>query len=175
MAAIIPLRQTSKWAKQQNLPPTRKRNQVSRTREYLTPDEVERVIVVARQAGGRLAERDCPADHGGLPARAPRVRADRAAMGPNRSKGGHPACRQTQARLALHPSAAGPGASSFTRVEAPAVRRRALRIHVVTWRPDDEAHRPLRRRRSREGRGHRVSGSSTHAASRHGLLPGERR
>jgi integrase len=58
MAAIIPLRQTSKWAKQGNLPPTRKRNQASRTREYLTPDEVERMIVAARHTGGRLAERD---------------------------------------------------------------------------------------------------------------------
>jgi integrase len=58
MAAIIPLRQTSKWAKQENLPPIRQRNQASRTREYLTPDEVERTIVAVRHAGGRLAERD---------------------------------------------------------------------------------------------------------------------
>ena len=58
MAAIIPLRQTSKWAKQGNLPPTRQRNQASRTREFLTPDEVERMIGAARHAGGRLAERD---------------------------------------------------------------------------------------------------------------------
>jgi type 1 fimbriae regulatory protein FimB/type 1 fimbriae regulatory protein FimE len=58
MAAIIPLPQTSKWAKQGNLPPTRQRNQTSRTREYLTPDEVERVIVAKRHAGGRLASRD---------------------------------------------------------------------------------------------------------------------
>jgi hypothetical protein len=55
MAAIIPLHQTSKWAKQQNLPPIRQRNQASRTREYLTPAEVERIIVAARHAGGRLA------------------------------------------------------------------------------------------------------------------------
>jgi integrase len=58
MAAIIPLRQTSKWAKRENQPPTRKRNQASRTREYLTPDEVERIVVAARHAGGRLADRD---------------------------------------------------------------------------------------------------------------------
>jgi integrase len=58
MAAVIPLRQTSKWAKQEHLPPIRRRNQASRTREYLTPDEVERIIVAARHAGGRLAERD---------------------------------------------------------------------------------------------------------------------
>src|SRR5271166_5719689 len=61
MAAVIQLPQTSKWAKQQNLPPippVRHRNQVSRTREYLTPDEVERIIVAVRHAGGRLAERD---------------------------------------------------------------------------------------------------------------------
>ena len=58
MAAIIRLPQTSKWAKQQNLPPVRQRNQASRTREYLTPDEVERMIVAARHADGRLADRD---------------------------------------------------------------------------------------------------------------------
>jgi len=58
MAAILPLRQTSKWAKRQNLPPIRQRNQASRTREYLTPDDVERMIAAARHAGGRLAEPD---------------------------------------------------------------------------------------------------------------------
>src|SRR5258707_15437572 len=58
MATVIPLRQASKWAKQDNLPPIRQRNQASRTREYLTPSEVERMIVAARHAGGRLAERD---------------------------------------------------------------------------------------------------------------------
>ena len=44
MAAIIPLHQTSKWAKRDNLPPTRQRNQMSRAREYLTADEVERIV-----------------------------------------------------------------------------------------------------------------------------------
>ena len=58
MAAIISLPQASKWAKQDKLPPIRQRNQASRTREYLTPHEVERMIVAARHAGGRLAERD---------------------------------------------------------------------------------------------------------------------
>ena len=58
MAAVITLPQTSKWAKQDNLPPIRQRNQASRTREYLTPDEVERMVAAARRAGGRLAERD---------------------------------------------------------------------------------------------------------------------
>jgi integrase len=58
MATVIRLPRTSKWAKQDNLPPIRQRNQASRTGEYLTPDEVERMIVAARRAGGRLAERD---------------------------------------------------------------------------------------------------------------------
>jgi type 1 fimbriae regulatory protein FimE len=58
MAEVIPILQASKWAKQLNLPPTRQPNQASRTREYLTPDEVERMIVAARRASGRLAERD---------------------------------------------------------------------------------------------------------------------
>ena len=58
MAAMIQLSQTSKWAKRENQPPIRQPNQASRTREYLTPDEVERMITAARRAGGRLAERD---------------------------------------------------------------------------------------------------------------------
>lgn len=58
MATIISLPQTSKWAKQDKLPPIRQRNQASRTREYLTPDEVDRMTIAARQTGGRLAERD---------------------------------------------------------------------------------------------------------------------
>jgi hypothetical protein len=58
MAEIIPLPQTSKWAKCSNQPPTRQRNQATRTREYLTGDEVERMIVAARRASGRLADLD---------------------------------------------------------------------------------------------------------------------
>jgi type 1 fimbriae regulatory protein FimB/type 1 fimbriae regulatory protein FimE len=58
MAAIIPLPQTSKWAKRENQPPVRQRNDVSRTREYLTSDEVERMIMSARRTDGRVAERN---------------------------------------------------------------------------------------------------------------------
>jgi type 1 fimbriae regulatory protein FimB/type 1 fimbriae regulatory protein FimE len=58
MASVIQLRPTSKWAKRENQPPVRQPHQASRTREYLTLDEVERMIVAARRAGGRLAERD---------------------------------------------------------------------------------------------------------------------
>jgi integrase len=58
MAAVIQLPQTSKWAKRENQPPVRQPNQASRTREYLTPGEVERMVTAARRAGGRLAERD---------------------------------------------------------------------------------------------------------------------
>ena len=58
MATIIPLPQTPKWAKRRNLPPIRQRNQATRTREHLTPDEVQRMITAARHAGGRLADRD---------------------------------------------------------------------------------------------------------------------
>jgi len=59
MAAVIPITQSSKWAKcNENLPPTRQPNRASRSREHLTPDEVERMVVAARRADGRLAERD---------------------------------------------------------------------------------------------------------------------
>jgi integrase len=58
MAALIRLDQTLKWAKRLNLPPIRRRNQTSRSREYLTRDEVERMILATRQVGGRMAYRD---------------------------------------------------------------------------------------------------------------------
>lgn len=54
MAVVVSLRQTSNWAK----PPVRRPNEYTRAREYLTPDEVERMIVAARRADGRMAERD---------------------------------------------------------------------------------------------------------------------
>jgi integrase len=57
MAATIRLDQTPNWAKRRNLPPVRQRNLTSRTREYLTPDEVERMILATRQVGGRVADR----------------------------------------------------------------------------------------------------------------------
>jgi integrase len=45
-------------AKRKRNPPVRQPNDASRSHEYLTPDEVEHMIAVARRAGGRLAERD---------------------------------------------------------------------------------------------------------------------
>jgi integrase len=58
MAAVIELCQTAFWATRKTQPPVRQPNDASRSREYLTPDEVERMIAAARHAGGRLAERD---------------------------------------------------------------------------------------------------------------------
>jgi len=58
LARVIALRQTSFSAKRPNSSPPRQPNQASRTREHLTPDEVERMIAAARQADGRVAERD---------------------------------------------------------------------------------------------------------------------
>jgi type 1 fimbriae regulatory protein FimB/type 1 fimbriae regulatory protein FimE len=58
MAAVIPLPQQSFSVKRLKSPPVRQPNQATRTREHLTPDEVERLMTAARQAGGRLAERD---------------------------------------------------------------------------------------------------------------------
>ncbi len=54
MVVVISLAQVSKSAK----PPVRRRNAETRSREYLTPGEVERMIIAARRAGGRMAERD---------------------------------------------------------------------------------------------------------------------
>jgi integrase len=58
LAKIVQLHQTSFSAKRPKLPPPRQENREVRTREHLTPDEVERLIIAARQAGGRVAERD---------------------------------------------------------------------------------------------------------------------
>jgi len=58
MAAVIDLPQSPFSAKRENVPPPRQPNQTSQSREYLTPDAVERMITAARLAGGRLAERD---------------------------------------------------------------------------------------------------------------------
>jgi type 1 fimbriae regulatory protein FimB/type 1 fimbriae regulatory protein FimE len=61
MAAIIPLRQfpqDSFSARCKALPPVRQPNKAVRTREHLTPDEVERMIAAVRKVGGRLADRD---------------------------------------------------------------------------------------------------------------------
>ena len=58
MVAVIRLDQTPNWAKQRNRPPERQRNNASRSREYLTSDEVERMILATRQVGGRVAFRD---------------------------------------------------------------------------------------------------------------------
>jgi integrase len=58
MAAVIRLDQTLNWAKRRSEPPVRQRNQASRSREYLTLDEVERMILATRHVGGRVADRD---------------------------------------------------------------------------------------------------------------------
>jgi hypothetical protein len=58
IAAVVNFPQTPKWAKRSNTPPTRQPNQATRSREYLTPDEVESMIVAARRGGGRVGERD---------------------------------------------------------------------------------------------------------------------
>jgi hypothetical protein len=45
--------------KRENQLPARQRNDTTRSREYLTPNELERMITAAaRQAGGQLAGRD---------------------------------------------------------------------------------------------------------------------
>ena len=58
MPAVIPRSQTSFSAKRLKSPPPRRQNKAVRTREHLTPEEVECLIIVVRQTGGRVAERD---------------------------------------------------------------------------------------------------------------------
>jgi hypothetical protein len=47
MAAVIQLAQPSFWAKRKKQPPVRQPNDTSRSREYLAPNEVERMIAVS--------------------------------------------------------------------------------------------------------------------------------
>jgi hypothetical protein len=109
MAAVIPIANHHFWARRENHPPTRQRNAASRSREYLTPDEMERMIIAARQAGEWLAERDAllimTAHHHGLRA----FRAHRGALGSDRPKGRYAYRPKTQARLAFDPSVARTG------------------------------------------------------------------
>jgi type 1 fimbriae regulatory protein FimE len=58
MATVIPRSQTSFSAKRLKSPPPRQQNKAVRTREHLTPEEVERLIIAVRQTGGRVAERN---------------------------------------------------------------------------------------------------------------------
>src|SRR5262249_23793894 len=58
MVTVIPLSQSPFPTKAEKPPPPRQSNQASRRHEHLTPDEVERMIAAAHQAGGRVAERD---------------------------------------------------------------------------------------------------------------------
>jgi len=58
LAAVTPLPQQPFSAKRVRTPPARQPNKALRTREHLTPDEVERLIVDAKQTYGRVAERD---------------------------------------------------------------------------------------------------------------------
>ena len=131
--------------------PARQRNQASRTREYLTPDEVERMIVAVRHAGGRLAERDAlsimMAYRHGLRAselialRWEQIDLKAGLLHVVRLKHGSPS---------THPLR-GPELTCVARVEAGAGRRDALCVHVAARRPYDAAHRASRRRGSRQG------------------------
>jgi hypothetical protein len=58
MATLIQLPQRSKWATRENQPTIRQPNQARRTRECLTPDEVERMVSAAPRADAHLAKRE---------------------------------------------------------------------------------------------------------------------
>jgi integrase len=61
MAAVVALSPAPFWAKSgKQAPPRRLKNanKLARAREYLTPDEIERMISATRSSGGRLAGRD---------------------------------------------------------------------------------------------------------------------
>jgi integrase len=59
MAGVVRKLQTPLMAKRRdNRPPVRRSNSAMRSREYLVPEEVERMIAAARRGGGRLADRD---------------------------------------------------------------------------------------------------------------------
>ena len=50
MATVIPLRQTPKWAKRRKPAAYPAAQSATRTREHLTPDEVQRMITTARRS-----------------------------------------------------------------------------------------------------------------------------
>src|SRR5256885_17033628 len=61
MGEVLPLfedSQPSFSARCDKRPPVRQANKTVRTREHLTPDEVERMLAAVRKTGGRLVDRD---------------------------------------------------------------------------------------------------------------------
>jgi integrase len=175
MAAVIQLPQTSKWAKRGKQPPIRQPNQASRTREYLTPDEVEQMITAARHVGGRLAERDAllimtAYRHGLRASELIALRWDQIEL----KAGTLHVARLKHGSPSTHPLR-GPELRALRAWKREQGDADAVRVHVASRRPDNTAHRPSRCRGSRQSSRHRVSGSSAHAPARNRLLSGERR
>jgi integrase len=138
MATVIPLSQSSFSAKRAKTPPPRQPNQASRTREHLTPDEVERLIIAARQIGGRLAERDAllimmAYRHGLRASELAGLRRDQI----NLKAGTFTRC-VSQKWLALHSSSARTGAARPPLVETPTKRAGAVRVYFTPRRADDQ-------------------------------------
>jgi type 1 fimbriae regulatory protein FimE len=57
LTVIVPLAQPSNWAKREHRPPL-KPHKDPLSRDFLTKDEVEAMIVAAKKANGRTADRD---------------------------------------------------------------------------------------------------------------------
>ena len=165
--------QTPKWAKRRNLPPIRQPNQARRTREHLTPDEVQRMMTAARRAGGRLSERDAllimmAYRHGLRASELVALRWDQVDL----KAGMLHVARIKKGSPSTHPLR-GPELERCARGSVSKAKQRPT-FHIATWRPDDAAHGPLCRRGGRKPRD-RVSSPSAHAAPRHRVLLRQRR
>jgi len=173
VAAIVQLHQASFSAKRPKSPPPRKGNSELRTREYLTPDEVERLIIAARHAGGRVAERDAllimmAYRHGLRASEVVALRWDQIDL-----KTGHMhVAKSKNGSPSTHPLR-GPELRALRALRRQQHENGSVRVNIAARWPDDDSNRALHRRPSGQGGGYRFPGASTHAPARHGFLSGE--
>jgi integrase len=173
MAAIFQLRRASFLAKRPKSPPLRQLNSASRTREHLTPNEVDRLIAAAHQVGGRVAERDAllimmAYRHGLRASELAGMRWDQIDL----KAGLLHVTRRKHGSPSTHPLR-GAGASRAALLEAPTRPGGAARFHLAPWWSHDRAHDPLCRRGGGQDGRHQVPRASAHATPRDRLLSGE--
>ena len=172
MGTTSRLAQTPNWAKHR--PPTKPRKDPL-VRDYLTPEEVKAMVAAAKKAGGRTADRDAllvllAYRHGLRASELTALRWDQIEL----KAGLLHVARLKHGDPSTHPLR-GPELRALRAWKRSQGEELTLCLHVPAPWTNDAAHGPLRGCTGREGRGHRASGSSAHAAPRDRLLSGQRR
>lgn len=173
MTASADVPRASKMGKLANSPPRRLNNRARRTREHLTPAEVDQLIEAARQVG-RHAHRDATLiliayRHGLRVAELGRV-----TLGTSRFKSGVIARASSQAWHPLDPSPTRPRAAGATTLAA-GIPGNALRVCLRTESASDYQRGAQNHRPRRQNRGSGVFHPPAHAASCNRVQAGQRR